>query len=326
MKTKGKIITWAALLTATAGAIYAVNKFRYLADTADDLLGKIDGEYYSWRFGKIFYTKQGSGKPILLIHDLNATSSHSEWEKITTNLAKTNTVYSIDLLGCGKSDKPNLSYTNYLYVQLISDFIKHVIQDKTDVIATSEASSFVIMACANDTEIIDRVILVNPVSPIKLAKIPTKRTTVIRDLINLPLIGTLLYNVLISKRTITDDFCSKYYYNPANVDEKLIRTYLESSHTDEMHSKYLYSSIVSRYTNANVMQGLNKINNSIYIIVGAGNPENILSADQYQNQVPAVEVVNIENTKLLPQLESPDEFLNQVSIFFHDEEVEVKEA
>ena len=62
-------------------------------------------------------------------------------------LEKTNTVYTIDLLGCGRSDKPNITYTNYLYVQLIDNFIKDVIKEKTDVVATGSSVSFTVMAC-----------------------------------------------------------------------------------------------------------------------------------------------------------------------------------
>ena len=47
-----------------------------------------------------------------------------------------NTVYTLDLLGCGKSDKPNFTYTNFLYVQLVTDFINNVIGEKADVIVT----------------------------------------------------------------------------------------------------------------------------------------------------------------------------------------------
>ena len=97
---------------------------------------KRQGSYYEWKFGKIYYTKKGDGKPLLLIHDLTTSSSAYEWNKVIDKFSKTNTVYCLDLLGCGRSDKPNLTYTNYLYVQLLTDFIKHVIGDKTDIIAT----------------------------------------------------------------------------------------------------------------------------------------------------------------------------------------------
>ena len=103
--------------------MHTVNKLVYYISTVDNLLDYNKYNYYEWRFGKIAYKKQGTGTPILLIHDLNVGSSFYEWNNIVNHLSKTNTVYTIDLLGCGCSDKPNFTYTNFLYVQMISDLL-----------------------------------------------------------------------------------------------------------------------------------------------------------------------------------------------------------
>ena len=58
-----------------------------------------------------------------LIHDLKPESSSYEWKRVVKALAKKHTVYTIDLLGCGYSDKPNITYTAYMYTQLLNDFI-----------------------------------------------------------------------------------------------------------------------------------------------------------------------------------------------------------
>ena len=87
-------------------------------------------------------------------------------------LEKKHTVYTIDLLGCGRSDKPNLTYTNYLYVQLITNFIKDVIGEKTDVIATGTSSSFTVMACNMEKNLFKKLILINPEDLKDSAKTP----------------------------------------------------------------------------------------------------------------------------------------------------------
>ncbi|MSC85399.1 alpha/beta fold hydrolase [Eubacterium sp. am_0171] len=296
--------------------MHVVNRLVYYISTIDNLLYHKDEKYYDWRFGRIFYTKQGSGSPILLIHDLNVISSSYEWNKIVETLSQTNTVYTIDLLGCGRSDKPNLTYTNYLYVQLVTDFIKHIICSKTDVIATGESGTFVLMACANDNTVIDKVMLVNPQNLVTLAKIPTKRTKLLRHFISTPIIGTFAYNMLINKRTIEDSFRSQYYYDQNKIEERSIMTCFESSHKSNTRSKYLYASMKSRFTNANVMHCLKGLTNSIFIIVGNANPENGLTANQYQNQLPSIEIIGIDKTKHLPQMESPKEFIDQIRILF----------
>ena len=213
-----------ALTSTVVGTMHIINKLVYYISTVDNLLDSEKYSYYDWRFGKIAYKKQGTGSPILLVHDLNVGSSSFEWNQIVDTLAKTNTVYTIDLLGCGCSDKPNLTYTNFLYVQLITDFIKHIIGEKTDVIASGESGSFILMACSNDDSVINRVLLVNPENLVKLAKIPTKRTKVFKYLICTPIIGTFIYNIAVNKKTIGEDFYTSYYYNQNLVDEKSIMT------------------------------------------------------------------------------------------------------
>ena len=319
MSIKKKLGIAAVFTGALIGTMHVVNRIFNYISTADNLLDDDTYEHYDWRFGNIAYKKAGSGKPLLLIHDLDVSSSLYEWNKVVKKLSKTNTVYSIDLLGCGCSDRPILTYTNYLYVQLITDFIKHVIGEKTDVIVSGESSAFVLMACANDNEVIDRVVMINPTDIINLAKIPTKRLKVIKYLLYTPVIGTFIYNMKINRRTIFEKFRTNYYYDSNKISEEDVLSFAEAAQKYKTGSKYLYTSYISRYTNANVICCLNKLNNSIFIITGGSNPENTLTADQYQNYLPSIEIINIDKTNLMPHMEKPEEFVNQIKILLSDE-------
>ena len=298
--------------------MHVINRlFSYIA-TADNYLDEDKYQYYDWRFGKIAYKKKGTGSSILLVHNFDVCSSSHEWKNIESELAKTNTVYSIDLLGCGCSDHPILTYTNFLYVQLINDFIKNIIGEKTDVIVSGNSTPFVLMACANDETIINRIAMINPQNLVSLAKVPTKRTKLIKHILYTPIIGTFVYNMRINKRTIRQTFASVYYDQNA-ISEKDILTCFEASHKEKTHSKYLYACQKSRFTNANILFCLNKLTNSIFIISGNANPENALIAGQYQNQLPSIEIVGIDNAKQLPHIEKADEVLEQIRILFSDE-------
>ena len=301
------------------GTMHIINRvFTYIA-TADNRLDGNSFEYYNWRFGRIAYKKKGAGSPVLLVHNFDVCSSMDEWKNIESELAKTNTVYSLDLLGCGCSDRPILTYTNFLYVQLINDFIKNIIGKKTDVIVSGNSASFVLMACANDETIINRIVMVNPQNLASLAKAPTKRSTLVKYLLYTPIIGTFIYNMKVNKRTIYQKFYSDCYYDVNRINEKDILTCFESSHKDKTRSRYLYACQQSRYTNANILFCLGKLNNSIFVISGNGNPENALVAEQYQNYLPSIEIVGINNTKELPHVEKADEFLDQVHVLLSEE-------
>ena len=313
-----KKLTFLAVFSASAiGTMHVVNRiFSYIA-SENRFLDEDSYEYYDWRFGKIAYKKQGTGNPILLVHDLNVCSSSYEWNRIIDTLSKTNTVYAIDLLGCGLSERPLLTYTNYLYVQLLTDFIKQVIGEKTDVIASGHSSSFTIMACANDETLINRVILVNPDDIIKLSKVPSKRSSMVKNLIVSPILGTFIYNMKVNKRTIREKF-TKSCFSHDSVSEKDIMICFESTQRDKTHSRYLYACQSTGYTNANILHCLKKLNNSIFIITGNKNPENTLIAAQYQNHLPSIEIVGINQTKQIPHVEKPEEFINQINIFLSE--------
>ncbi|MCC2255612.1 alpha/beta hydrolase [Ruminococcus sp. CLA-AA-H200] len=314
-------ITFLSIFCGTAvGTMHVVNRlFSYLA-TADDYLHASEYNSYDWRFGKISYKKKGTGAPLLLIHNLNVCASSHEWNRVEDELSRSNTVYTLDLLGCGCSDHPLLTYTNFLYVQMITDFIKDIIKEKTDVIVSGDSSPFVLMACANDDTIINRVAMINPQNLVSLAKSPTKRSKMVKYFLSMPVFGTFVYNMKVNKKTIHQSFVSKYFYNQNEVNEKDILTCFEASHMDKSHSKYLYACLKSRFTNANITFCLNKLTNSIFIITGNSNPENILSANQYQNYLPSIEIVGIDNTKQIPHVEKPAEFVEQIKILFSEAE------
>lgn len=313
---KKKLTTGALLIATATVTIHVINKVIYYLSTMDNYLNKKEGNSYEWRYGKIFYRKQGKGSPILLIHDLNAHSSEYEWKKTAALPAAKHTVYTIDLLGCGRSDKPNITYTNFLYVQMINDFIKNIIEEKTDVIATGESASFVAMACASGEDLIDKIAMVNPLSLSELSKIPSKRTKSLKLFLQLPIIGTLLYNILQSKKHIEEAFRKKYFYNIDKTEETAVKVYYEAAHMDQIHSKYLFASIMGRYTKANLLPCISKLTNSIFIISGTLDSSQQETAEQYKKHAPAIETVSIEETAYLPQLEAPDKFVEQIEIFF----------
>jgi pimeloyl-ACP methyl ester carboxylesterase len=272
-----------------------------------------NSHYYQWRFGKIFYTQQGKGQPILLIHDLNALSSDMEWNYLVKELQKNYTVYTIDLLGCGRSDKPKLTYTSYLYVQLLTDFVNNVIKGPTHVIASGHSSSFTTMACYQNPHIFNKLLFINPESIKRLVKCPRKRNQFSKILLESPLIGTLLYNTLHSKIRIKNNM-DRFFYKP-NIKQKYVEAIHEAAHLQGENAKYLFSSIKNLYTNINIIQGLKQINNCIYILMGEHSDTSVI--EEYQNINPSIEASIITKSKAMPQIENSKELLDICYIFFN---------
>lgn len=316
-KHKYRVITLGILLTIATGIIYVINKVIAASAVLKDMLDKSSGnKFYNWRFGKVYYTKQGSGDPLLLIHDLLPGGSGYEWSKVEDKLSKQYTVYTIDLLGCGRSDKPKITYTNFMYVQLICDFAKNVIGEKTNILASGMSSSFAIMACHSDESLFDKSMLINPPSLVTLNQIPTKNTKTQKFLLEIPILGTLVYHMLLSRLNIDNKFTEDFYFNPFHIDLDMVDAYYEAAHKGDGSGKYLYSSIVGRYTNFNILHGLKSVNNSIFIIGGKAEPGIADIIEDYTHFNPAIEFNIINKAKHLPHLEQPESFLDQVGIYF----------
>lgn len=195
--TKHKILTLAALTTIAAGVIHLTNRVIVASSQLKEMLDFSNHNYYNWRFGKIYYTKKGKGSPLLLIHDTMPGASGYEWSRVEDQLAQEHTVYTLDLLGCGRSEKAGITYTNFLFVQIICDFIKNVIKEKTDIIASGFSCSFVTTAAAYDKESINKIMFINPVSMISLAQTTTKKDKLFKFFIELPIFGTFIYHIIV---------------------------------------------------------------------------------------------------------------------------------
>lgn len=318
MNKKAKnILILAGMATAV---MHILNRVEYSRSTSRNILGSTRNNpykncYYEWRFGKVRYTVRGKGSPLLLVHDLTVGSSSYEFHKIADELSKTHEVYSVDLIGYGLSDKPDMTYTNYLFVQLITDFIKNVIERKTDIIAVGDSVPVAVMACHNDNEIINKLIAINPQSLFQLNQIPSKQTRILKFLMEVPILGTFIYNLHTSKAAFTKLFQKEYFYNPGVISESDLLAYVEAAHTADHHSRHTYASYVGRYMNANIVHALKEVNNSIYLIMGENKRDSRTTAANYEYYNNAIESVFVRGAKQLVHLEKSHEVLNHINTF-----------
>lgn len=313
MKHRSKTIL--ALTAVTTVSLHIINRIQYSLSTKNNYLSDTESLYYEWRFGKIHYTKKGKGTPVLLIHDLSVGSSEYEFKNLVNELSKNHEVFTLDLLGYGLSDKPNITYTNFLYVQLITEFIKNIIGKKTNIITSGDASSIAVMATHNDANIINNLILINPQSLYQCNQIPSKQTKALKLLIETPILGTFLFNLVTTKSSFENTFRNKYFGNSNNIEETDILTYLESAHKKGYCSKYSFASHSARYMNTNIIHALKEINNSIFILAGANKYDIETTVENYIYYNSAIEIAYVKNTKHLPHLEEPEEILSQISTF-----------
>ena len=88
MKKYKKLLNAGIISSALLLTTWGLNKLIFLRAGIKDMLFCENKHQYSWRFGNIFYTKKGSGSPILLIHELKCTASAAEWKFFINLLSK----------------------------------------------------------------------------------------------------------------------------------------------------------------------------------------------------------------------------------------------
>ena len=306
------------LTTLATGTIHIVNRFITSTAEMKNILTTAKGQFYNWKNGEIFYTKRGEGSPILLVHSLDPICSSKEWTNLIKKLEKNHTVYTIDLIGCGRSDKPFLTYTNFLYVQLITDFIKDIIGEKVDVIASNRSLSFVVLAHNNDKGIINRIVGINPPELESLKINPDKYATVRKTLLELPIIGTFVYHILISNVNITKTFQERFYAKPQLVSTKIIDAFYEGAHKKNSGGKYLMASIEGHYTDNSINHALEKLDIPLYLIQSRYGTNFVKKIDEYCHLNDGIEAAYISNAKELPHLEVTDKLFEIIKMFLNN--------
>lgn len=310
-----KLRTLGSLGAASLLMIHLYNRYISRQSGLKEVLTLYNYQYFSFKGGRIFYIKKGSGSPLLLIHDLLPGGSGYEWTRVEDELSKKHTLYIIDLPGCGRSAKEYYEYTNSFFVQVISTFVRDVIKEKCDVMTSGASSSIILMANLYQEHLFDRIIMVNPVSLSSAAKRYNTRGKLYQSIIRTPIFGTLIYNMHVSKESVSSLFVNQYYYNPFHVERDVMDAYYEAAHLGGFHCKDLYSSLASGYYHADLKKALTQLKNRTLMISGANEKNGKRIQNEYLKYQPSIEKTLIYQCKHIPHIEMPDEFLNHVNSF-----------
>src|SRR5207237_9912678 len=185
---------------ALLGVAAAYNAFaRKGVDKLTNLIGGEEGGF-DWRDRRVAFTKRGKGPPILLIHGIQAAASSYEWRNNVDALARTTTVYTLDLLGFGMSERPAIRYSARLYISLISDFVSRVIDEPTVLVASSLSGAYAIVLAARDPHRFPAVALIAPSGLVRLNEPVGIGGEAGRLAVDTPIAGTAMFNALVPRQ------------------------------------------------------------------------------------------------------------------------------
>jgi pimeloyl-ACP methyl ester carboxylesterase len=109
-----------------------------------------------------YVDESGGGRPLVLIHSINAAASAYEMRPIFEHYRGRRLVYALDLPGFGFSERSDRYYSRDLYVGAIRDFLEDVVSEPADVVALSLSSEFSALVAKETPDRIHSLALISP--------------------------------------------------------------------------------------------------------------------------------------------------------------------
>jgi pimeloyl-ACP methyl ester carboxylesterase len=250
---------------ALLGAAAAYNAFaRKGVDQLTNLIGGEEGGF-DWRDRRIAFTKHGEGPPILLIHGIHPAAWSYEWRNNADALSRANTVYTLDLLGFGRSDRPAIRYSARLYISLISDFVSRVIDAPCVLVASSLSGAYAIVLAARDPHRFPAVALIAPSGLVRQNEPVGLGGEAGRLAVETPIAGTAMFNALVSRPSLRRSLRNSYS-NDALVTRELVEIYYATSH--QRGARHAPAAFVSGHLNIDVRNALRRLSQPALLVWG----------------------------------------------------------
>lgn len=167
---------------------------------------------------RITYLDAGTGPPVILVHGFGG--SMWQWEYQQTALSADHRVITLDLLGSGLSDKPDIDYTPSQMVEFFSAFMDALGIQRATLAGNSMGAGLVIGTALTYPDRVDRMILIagmpNQVRE-KLASPLIKRAIESRTPVWLATVGNWLFG-----RWMTESVLKEIVHDPGLLTSAVI--------------------------------------------------------------------------------------------------------
>jgi len=314
MKRSTTSLLVAGFMVAVPAVVNAV-----IASRAPEVDIPLPGDmgYYDWVYGRVAYYRMGRGAPLLLLHSPYVGASAWEWRKVFPALANHFTVYAIDLLGFGLSDKPNIPYRGRMYADLTHDFLQDVIGQRADVIGSALGCSYLVNTAVRRPEIVQRLALVNPIGATSIAS--PYREFFAWNALRSPILGTSIYHSMVAAANIEQELITHDYYDAAMVTEDVVETQYALAH--QHGSRYAVAAFLAGRLDLPLRLAFAALTQPVLLIWGRDayyTPVSEAADLLYRHPETRLEI--IEECGMLPQDEKAGEFLDLVTDFLREPE------
>jgi pimeloyl-ACP methyl ester carboxylesterase len=229
-----------------AAALYNVSASHSIADLENELGG--ESCELLWRGHRVAYTRRGRGEPVLLLHGIYAGASSNEWRHTVDSLAERYTVFTVDLIGFGRSDRPRLRYTPAFYQAFLGEIMSRLGRGPLAVVASSLSAAHVVALAARDPRHAAALALIEPTG---LGQLSGPATTA--------------YNALTSPASVRH-YLEDVYADDRLVTDELVESYVRNAR--QPGGKYAVAAFVGGRLNVDIRQSLRRVRQPMLLLWG----------------------------------------------------------
>jgi pimeloyl-ACP methyl ester carboxylesterase len=160
-----------------------------------------------------------AGRPLVLIHSINAAAGAHEMRPIFEQNQGRRPVYALDLPGYGFSDRSRRAYSPDLFAGVIAAFLRTVVREPADVVALSLGCEFAARAAQIEPALVNSLVLISPSGF-------SQKNNVVQGLVGTRTVGSVAHATLalpiLSQAlfdAITTESSIKYYLRKSFVGE-----------------------------------------------------------------------------------------------------------
>lgn len=261
--------------------------------------------FLPWRGQRVARYSAGTGKPILLVHSINAAASAFEMRAPFAELQSDYAVHALDLLGYGRSDRPARRYSAADYVDQILTALA-VNGAPSLVVASSLGAAYAILAAARQPALVRGLIVVCPTGIERLANRPGPVAERIYRVLRGP-VGRALFAGLTSRGGVRLFLRGQAYHSDAALTPATLEGFYRTCRAPGAH--YAPVCFLTGLLNCAVRDAFASLTMPTLIVWGAqATTTPVADAQAFLAANPRARLEVIDQASLLVQDERPEPF------------------
>ena len=258
-----------------------------------------------------YYETLGKGDPVVLVHGIGGGSSVFQYRKNAAALAAAGfKVYALDLLGFGRSSRPELRYTQDLLTKQLAEFLEQVAP--AAVVANGLSAAYAIRIAAERPELVSKLVLISPTGFERLSR-PQNDERVAAFNRFRGILGGVLNAVLLDPGT------QRFFLLDAYAGQKSLTPEVLENYDDNLkvaNARWVIFSFVSGNLDQDISQLWLQVRQPVLMLWGSeATTTPIGDAQDFIEARPQTTLLPIRGTKLLPNEDRPGVFNRVVGSF-----------